>query len=108
MNLFKMLTLSILLAGLTATGVNAKGRHVVVNGKRLNAQELAQADAAQCTRVPDGFYWLNVHNGAWGYAGNFRIQGYVGDGCRRARGGARRKSLSERGLLYTPGDLNFR
>lgn len=108
MNLKRASILLILAGFLIATGVSAKGRHVVVNGKRLNAQELAQADAAQCTRVPDGYYWLNVNNGAWGYAGNFRIQGFVGDGCRMVRGGGRRKSLSERGLLYTPGDLNFR
>ncbi len=86
----------------------AQSRLVVINGERLNSKQLAQADAAQCTRVPNGYYWWNPKTGAWGYWGNFRIQGYVGDGCRKSRGSGRRKSLSERGLLYTPGDLNFR
>jgi hypothetical protein len=42
---------------------------------------------------------------AWGYAGNPLIQGYLGGGCAPQQ---RHKSLSERGLLYRPFDLNFR
>ncbi|MDB5928290.1 MAG: hypothetical protein JWN13_7226, partial [Betaproteobacteria bacterium] len=47
-------------------------------------------------------YWLNLQTGAWGYAGHARVQGVLGDACVRQQ---RRKSLSERGLLYGPGEL---
>ncbi|MCB1926587.1 MAG: hypothetical protein KDH17_00995 [Rhodocyclaceae bacterium] len=82
-------------------------RNVYVNGQHLNAAQLAVLQQMHCAWIPDGAYWINTRSGAWGYAGNGRVQGYVGDPCRRG-GGGRRKSLSERGLLYTPGDLNFR
>ncbi|MFK7963285.1 MAG: hypothetical protein AB8C46_04885 [Burkholderiaceae bacterium] len=100
--------LSILFISLPLANVLAQERRVVINGERLNSKQLAQADAAQCTRVPNGYYWWHPKTGAWGYWGNFKIQGYVGDGCRQSNRSGRRKSLSERGLLYTPGDLNFR
>jgi len=81
-------------------------RYVVINGYRLAPAQIAQLQYAHCAYIPDGHYWLNMHNGAWGYAGNPYRQGFLGDPCRRS--GQRRGSLSERGLLYTPGDLNFR
>ena len=82
-------------------------RHVYVNGQRLNTVQLATLQRMHCAWIPDGAYWINTRTGAWGYAGNGRVQGYLGDPCRQGGGGGR-KSLSERGLLYTPGDLNFR
>jgi len=27
--------------------------------------------------VPNGFYWINWNNGAWGYEGNNQTQGYL-------------------------------
>ena len=99
---------SLLLPGvciLFAGSVLAQTRHVVVNGQRLSDRQIAQFDRAQCTLIPNGYYWLNAKTGAWGYAGNPVRQGWVGDYCRRTQ---RQRSLSERGLLYTPGDLNFR
>ena len=80
-------------------------RHVVINGHRLTPMQIAQLQYAHCAYSPDGRYWLNMHNGAWGYAGHPWRQGFLGDPCR---GGQRQRSLSERGLLYTPGDLSFR
>lgn len=92
--------------GLCAFAAQAQARFVFVNGQRLSDAQVAVFDRVQCTRIPNGSYWLNGATGAWGYAGNPRVQGYLGDLCRRPQ--QRHKSLSERGLLYTPGDLNFR
>ncbi len=97
-------------ASLAATStLAAHERRVIVNGHRLNAAQIAQLQFFNCAFVPDGSYWLNMQTGAWGYAGNRWRQGWLGDPCRGGGGGNQRhKSLSERGLLYTPGDLNFR
>ena len=101
-----MKRLCILLATcLLAGAVHAQTRFVVVNGQRLSDSQVAQLDHVQCTRIPNGRYWLNTVTGAWGYAGNPIVQGYLGALCGAQQ---RHKSLSERGLLYTPGDLNFR
>jgi hypothetical protein len=84
-------------------------RVVVVNGQRLTPPQLAMLERMHCAHIPDGHYWLNVVNGAWGYHGNPWTQGYLGQPCRGYSGSNQRhRSLSERGLLYTPGDLNFR
>jgi hypothetical protein len=86
---------------LCAASASAAPRHVVVNGQRVTPQQLARLDAAQCTTIPNGYYWLDARTGAWGYAGNPVRQGWVGDGC-----GARQRSLSERRRLFRPGELS--
>ena len=75
-------------------------RVVVVNGRVMNQQALDSLDRAACQQVPNGYYWLDLSTGIWGYAGNPTPQGYISDGCRQAR----RPSLSERGMLYSPYD----
>jgi hypothetical protein len=97
--------LLLLLLAAAVGPAQAQTRHVVVNNVRLSDQDIATLDRMQCVRIPNGHYWLNLVTGAWGYAGNPFVQGYLGDGCRA---NTRHKSLSERGLLYTPGDLRFR
>ena len=89
-------------AGLLAATAAQAERHVVVNGQRMNPSQIAMLDRAACATVPNGAYWLNTANGIWGYAGNPRPQGTIGDNCAQR---ARRPSLSERGLLYSPGEL---
>lgn len=97
------------LAGATAaTTAAASDRVVVVNGQRLTPPQLDMIQRMHCAYIPNGHYWLNVVNGAWGYHGNPWTQGYLGQPCRGSAGNQRHRSLSERGLLYTPGDLNFR
>ena len=75
------------------------GRFVVVNGQRLKPAEIQYLDRISCTRIPNGRYWLNVRTGIWGYPGS-GAQGHLFDRC-----GTRRPSLSERGLLFRPGEL---
>lgn len=89
-----------LLMGLGLAGTaDAQARFVVVNGQRMSVAQMAALDRAACARVPDGRYWIDMRTGVWGYEGG-PPQGRVGDACRQ-----RRRSLSERGLLYAPGEL---
>jgi hypothetical protein len=75
-------------------------RLVVVNGRVMNQQALDSLDRAACQLVPNGHYWLDLGTGIWGYAGDPTPRGHISDGCRQAR----RPSLSERGMLYSPYD----
>lgn len=80
----------------------AQTRWVFVNGVRMSDVQVLQMSRAHCRPIPDGSYWWNPNTGAWGYAGDPVVQGFVGDRC----GGARRQpSLSERGRLYRPGEI---
>lgn len=101
-----ILAIATLLAA-TSAAFAGPHRHVVVNGTRMSNAQLAVLDRMQCAHIPNGAYWLNTRTGAWGYAGNPWRQGYLGDPCRVGSNN-RHRSLSERGMLYTPGDLNFR
>lgn len=76
-------------------------RFVVVNGARLSDLQITQLEEAGCTPIPNGRYWL-LPSGMWGYEGNSQPQGYLGDCCRMQ---CRRPSLSERGMLFAPGEL---
>lgn len=95
-------------SSLVASASAAPQRNVIVNGHRLTPAQIGQLQYFHCAFIPDGSYWLNMQSGAWGYAGNPWRQGWLGDPCRGGSGNQRHRSLSERGLLYTPNDLNFR
>jgi hypothetical protein len=71
-----------LASALASASASAQTRFVVVNGVRLSDAQVAHFDRRQCTRIPDGAYWLDARSGRWGYAGNPAVQGVVGDGCR--------------------------
>jgi hypothetical protein len=88
------------LSALTAT--TAIAGVVVVNGQVLDWQERQMLANYACGPIPAGNYWLNLQTGHWGYAGSARTQGHIKDRCRRSN---RRQSLSERGLLWRPGEL---
>ncbi|MEM0945664.1 MAG: hypothetical protein AAGI70_17145 [Pseudomonadota bacterium] len=72
----------------------------IVNGKRLTAAATEALAAYSCGPVWPGSYWLNMTTGQWGFAGNPIPMGHIRDRC-----GSRRKSLSERGMLYRPGEI---
>ncbi|WP_321527818.1 hypothetical protein [Sedimenticola selenatireducens] len=74
-------------------------RYVVVNGARMGLPDLQYLDRISCSYIADGNYWLDTNSGLWGYAGG-GAQGYITDNCN-----TRRRGLSERGLLYSPGEL---
>ena len=95
---------TVMFVGWLALGgsASAQTRWVIVNGHRVSDAQVADLEQRACAPIPNGRYWLNLQTGAWGYAGHPRVQGVLGDGCVRQQ---RRKSLSERGLLYSPGEL---
>lgn len=105
----RLLAVAIALAGvLTTATAFAQTRYVVVNGIRMSDQQISLLELYNCAQIPNGSYWLNLINGAWGYSGNWQVQGYFGAQCnapgnQQAR--QRRQSLSERGLLYTPNEI---
>jgi hypothetical protein len=86
------------IGGMGAVSVQAQ-RYVMVNGQLLNEAQIRGLEQLACAPIPSGSYWLQA-NGLWGYVGDPRPRGKVGEYCNR-----RRPSLSERGLLYYPGEL---
>ena len=96
-------TTLVLLLSLALAGSAAAERNVTVNGQRMDPNQVAFLDAAACTPIPNGRYWL-APDGTWGYEGIPYPMGVIGDQCY-AQGTPRRKSLSERGLLYSPGEI---
>jgi hypothetical protein len=74
----KRLTNLIILSSLllTAHSVFAE-RHIHVNGQCLEQAQMAQLDQLIGGQAPDGFYWIDFKNGAWGYEGNEETQGYI-------------------------------
>ncbi|MFN0037901.1 MAG: hypothetical protein ACKVP2_00100 [Burkholderiales bacterium] len=74
---------AIVLSILCGTQASAQSRWVFVNGQRLNDRAVAELERLQCTDIPDGAYWLNTQNGAWGYMGNWQVQGVLGDRCNK-------------------------
>ena len=82
-------------------GVAHAERYVVVNGQRLSIPAIQYLERIHCGPVPNGRYWMNMMTGIWGYEGNPQPQGHVKDNCYSPQ---RRPSLSERGMLFSPGD----
>lgn len=77
-------------------------RYVVVNGNRLSDTDIMILERWRCGPIPNGHYWLNFNTGIWGYAGDPRVRGHIMDNCYNP---GRRPSLSERGILFYPGEL---
>ena len=95
----KLTGITIMAAGLLVT--SSAAAQVIVNGQLLNQRQINRLTAYSCGPIFPGRYWLNMQTGYWGYAGSRRVMGHIRARCR----GTRRKGLSERGLLYSPGEL---
>ena len=87
---------------LSVTGAYAE-QTVIVNGQRLSFQQIQHLEQIHCGPIENGAYWLDLNSGLWGYAGNPIPQGYISDNCYQQD--RHRPGLSERGLLYSPGEL---
>ena len=96
---FAALAISMLV---TMAGAAHGERWVVVNGLRMSLDQIQLLEGISCRPIPDGNYWLDTGSGIWGYADDPRPQGHIKDGCYSSQ---RRPSLSERGLLFSPGDF---
>jgi hypothetical protein len=101
----KMTRTLIVIAGLlfilSLSDISHGAQRVVVNGVRLNNTQIHQLQQANCGYIPDGNYWLNFNTGIWGYAGDPRPMGRIGDNCYAQ---PQRKSLSQRGMLFSTWD----
>jgi len=73
-------------------------RYIIVNGHRLNDGEIELLERMHGGPIANGNYWLDPSPGLWGYAGNPQPKGYIWQTGPRP-------SLSERGLLFRPGEL---
>jgi hypothetical protein len=89
-------------AGLAATGPAQAAGFVVVNGQLLSPAQIAMLEAMNCGPIADGYYRYNPSTRAWAFADDPWPRGYLGDNCSAP---ARRPSLSERRLLYRPGEI---
>ena len=95
----KYILISALLVSIVLFSGNIAARNIVVNNQRMNDVQVQYLDQLSCSYIADGNYWLNTSTGMWGYAGG-GTQGYISGNCNTPR-----RSLSERGLLYSPGEL---
>jgi len=95
----KHVIVSGLVVGIVLVSGQVAARNVVVNNERMDDAQLQYLDQLSCNYIADGNYWLNTSTGLWGYAGG-GAQGYISDNCN-----TRKPGLSERGLLYSPGEL---
>ncbi len=64
-----------LFSGFTAAAENE--RHIHINGEHLNETNIQLLDRIVGSNVGDGYYWLNMQTGQWGFEGNNQIQGVI-------------------------------
>jgi hypothetical protein len=91
---------------LLAAPSGAQWRYVVVNGQQLHPLQVERLERLYCSPIADGRYWYNSSTGIWGYEGDPRPQGRFVYRCgwsTNAQG--QRRSLSERGLLYSTHEI---
>lgn len=88
-------------ASVSQTGPAYAERWIFVNDQRLSDSEIAQLEASNCTGIPHGRYLIaNGHYRNEQWAPNVWLP--LGYCCYN---NCRRPSLSERGLLFSPGEL---
>ncbi|MGE3872153.1 MAG: hypothetical protein AB7F74_04255 [Parvibaculaceae bacterium] len=85
------------IAGSFAADPAHAGRFVIVNGQFMSPAQIQRLDRLACIAIPNGAYWLR-NDGLWGYSGDPTPRGTLGDYCHRP-------SLSERRMLYRPGEI---
>lgn len=74
-NLLKLLIIMVLPLSLSVNAENA--RHIHINNEHLEINDIQLLDQIVGSQVGDGFYWLNMQTGQWGYEGNDQVQGIV-------------------------------
>ena len=76
----KNITLNIALIialSLSLSAIAENERHIHVNGEHLDLANIQLLDQIVGNRVGDGYYWLNMQSGQWGYEGNNQVQGII-------------------------------
>lgn len=97
-NLRKTIAVGSVAMSVTAIAVPASAQYYTLNGQ---IPPLAVAQYMASNQLPSGDYWLNTQ-GDWGVVGNALPSGNIYTGSYTP---ARHPSLSERGLLYRPGEI---
>ena len=94
------------LLALTGPQCLAQWRYVVVNGQLLQPWQVVQLERLYCSPIANGRYWYNSQTGVWGYEGDPRPQGRFVYRCgSQSNASGQRRSLSERGLLYSTHEI---
>ena len=94
-----------LLFPLAAMPSAVQWRYVVVNGQQLHPLQVAQLERLYCSPIANGRYWYNSTTGVWGYEGDPRPQGVFVSQCFTNSTFGQRRSLSQRGLLYSTNEI---
>lgn len=85
-----------------AVGPAHAERYVVVNNQRLTQEEIFYFERLHCGPIANGHYVYDPRTGMWAYPGDRQWRGHITDNCRNP---GPRPGLSERGLLFAPGEL---
>ncbi|MBV1910756.1 MAG: hypothetical protein KUG78_15745 [Kangiellaceae bacterium] len=64
-------------SALFSLSAKSQDRHIHINGQHLDAQVIADLDQLVGQPVGDGYYWLNMQTGEWGYEDNNQTQGVI-------------------------------
>jgi hypothetical protein len=83
-------------------GVAHAERYVVVNGQRLSQGDIFYFEQLRCGPIANGNYVYDQRTGMWAYPGDRQWRGHISDNCRNPEP---RPGLSERGMLFAPGEL---
>lgn len=77
--LIKPITAGILLfLSLLSFHVSADGqRHIHVNGEHLSDENISLLDQIVGNAVGDGYYWINMQSGEWGFQDHNETQGVL-------------------------------
>ena len=71
----KFILVLALFVGLATAAENE--RHIHINGEHLDLTNIQLLDQIVGSTVGDGYYWLNIQTGQWGFEGNNQTQGII-------------------------------
>ena len=74
----RLITISLLIFSTIQFSLHAESeRHIHINGEHLETNNIRLLDQIVGNTVGDGYYWLNMQTGAWGYENNEQVQGVI-------------------------------
>lgn len=83
----KKVSLTVLSSLLLLAGASIPVKaQVYVNGEYIQGEDLMILEYLAGGSIPAGSYWLDYYTGAWGYAGDYTVQGYLGAGSNNYDG----------------------
>ncbi len=73
-------------------------RHIHVNGEHLDSTNIELLDQLTGGLVDNGYYWLNMQTGQWGYEASDQVQGVIESVANNAQ--------NQNNQQDQPGDFN--